>query len=85
MITHNIPIFNKSWKYYPHYVSCSIINSQWLKLLLSRTNIHGPKGVPAIEIRLYLYIKAYKSCSYGPKGHICVQWLLMGNHPVTNI
>ena len=27
---------------------------QWLELSLSRTNFHGPKGVRAIEVRLYL-------------------------------
>ena len=28
----------------------------WLELPLSRTNFHGPKGVRAIEFRLYMYI-----------------------------
>ena len=56
MRTHNIPssCHRKSkrsllslltWRYYqPH----------WLELPLSRTNFHGPKGVRAIEVRLYL-------------------------------
>ena len=30
----------------------SIINPQWLKLPLSRTNFHSPKGVRAIKVRL---------------------------------
>ena len=29
------------------------MNPQWLELPLSRTNFHGPKGVRAIEVRLY--------------------------------
>ena len=38
----------------PYYASGAIINSHWLELLLSRTNFHGPKGVRAIEVRLYV-------------------------------
>ena len=30
-----------------------MINPQWLELPLSRTNVHSPKGVRAIEVRLY--------------------------------
>ena len=30
-----------------------MINPHWLELPLSRTNSHGPKGVRAIEVRLY--------------------------------
>ena len=30
-----------------------MINPQWLELPMSRTNIHGPKDVRAIEVRLY--------------------------------
>ena len=30
-----------------------MINPRWLELPLSRTNFHGPKGVRAIEVRLY--------------------------------
>ena len=30
-----------------------MINTHWLELPLSRTNFHGPKGVRAIEVRLY--------------------------------
>ena len=30
-----------------------MINTRWLELPLSRTNFHGPKGVRAIEVRLY--------------------------------
>ena len=32
----------------------AIINPHWLELTLSRTNIHGLKGVRAIKVRLYL-------------------------------
>ena len=31
-----------------------MINPQWLKLPMSRTNLHGPKDVGVIEIGLYL-------------------------------
>ena len=31
-----------------------MINPRWLELPLSRINFHGPKGVRAIEVRLYL-------------------------------
>ena len=31
-----------------------MINPSWLELPLSQTNFHGPKGVRAIEDRLYL-------------------------------
>ena len=31
-----------------------MINPQWLKLPMPRTNFHGPKDVRAIEVRLYL-------------------------------
>ena len=34
-----------------------MINSCWLELPLSRINFHGPKGVRAIEVRLYLTLK----------------------------
>ena len=30
-----------------------MINPQWLELLISRTHLHGTKGVRAIEIWLY--------------------------------
>ena len=30
-------------------------DSQWLELLMSRTNIHGPNDVRVIEVRLYLF------------------------------
>ena len=32
----------------------AMINPYWLKLHLSRTNVHGPKDVRAIEFLLYL-------------------------------
>ena len=37
-----------------------MMNPHWLELPLSRTNFHGPKGVRAIEVRLYNNV-----CSYG--------------------
>ena len=36
-----------------------MINPHWLELPLSRTNFHGPKGVRAIEVLLYLYRMVY--------------------------
>ena len=30
-----------------------MINPHWLELSLSQINFHGPKGVRAIEVRLY--------------------------------
>ena len=32
------------------------LNPQWLELPISRTNLHGPKDVRVIEVRLYIYI-----------------------------
>ena len=34
------------------YLPGVIINPQWLELPISRTNVHSPKGVRAIEARL---------------------------------
>ena len=31
-----------------------MINLHWLELFMARTLFHGPKGVRAIEVRLYL-------------------------------
>ena len=31
----------------------AMINPQWLELDISKTNVHGPKDVWAIEIQLY--------------------------------
>ena len=41
---------------YLHYVSWYGTNNNppWLELPLSRTNFHSPKGVRAIEVRMYL-------------------------------
>ena len=33
----------------------AIINPHWLELPMCRTNFHGPKGVWAIEVRLYKF------------------------------
>ena len=51
-------------KTYPFLASWpgAMINPRWLELLLSRTNFHGPKGVRAIEVRLY--IPSVRSSSY---------------------
>ena len=56
MSTHNIPSGWRISKRYPCYASLpgAIINPHWLKLPLSRTNFHGPRGVRAIEVLLYL-------------------------------
>ena len=32
-----------------------MINPQWLQLLMSRTNLHGPKDVQVIAVRLYMH------------------------------
>ena len=32
----------------------TMINPQWLELLMSRTIFYGPKDVRAIEVRLYI-------------------------------
>ena len=34
----------------------AMINIHWLELPMARTIFHGPKGVRAIEVRLYLGI-----------------------------
>ena len=62
MRTHNIPSCWRKSKRYPYYASWpgSIINLQWLELPLSRTNFHSPKGVRAIEVRLYIVIRHYE-------------------------
>ena len=54
MRTHNIP----SCYRHPYYASWpgAFINPHWLELPLSRNNFHGPKGVRAIEVRLYLVL-----------------------------
>ena len=33
--------------------SCVMINLHWLELPMAQTIFHGPKGVRAIEVRLY--------------------------------
>ena len=56
MRTHNIPLYYRKSK---RSLSCLLltwsffINTHWLELPLSRTNVHGPNGVRAIEVRLY--------------------------------
>ena len=35
---------------------CAIINPQWLKVPISRTNFHGLRDVQAIEVRLNFYL-----------------------------
>ena len=47
--THNIISLQKIPKLFPFaFWPGSMIDSQWLKLLMSRTNFHGPKTVRAI-------------------------------------
>ena len=38
-----------------YHLTWRIINPQWLELPLSRTIFHSPKGVRAIEVRLYMF------------------------------
>ena len=42
-----------------------MINPQWLKLRMSRTNFHGPKDVRTIEVQLYIHSfwPDYTTCS----------------------
>ena len=55
MRTHNIPLcYRKSNRPLLCRLPGAFINPHWLELPLSRTNFHGPKGVRAIEVRLYL-------------------------------
>ena len=56
MRTHNIPSCYRKSERDPYYASRpgAFIYPHWLELPLSRTNFHGPKGVRAIEVRLYL-------------------------------
>ena len=37
----------------------AMINLHWLELPMARTLFHGPKGVRAIEVRLYIMYKYY--------------------------
>ena len=37
----------------------AMINLRWLKLPMARTLFHGPKGVRAIEVRLYPLYASY--------------------------
>ena len=50
----------------PYYASVpgSIINPHWLELSLSRTNFHRPKGVRAIEVRLYPILTLRANCEH---------------------
>ena len=59
MRTQNIPLCYR--KRDPYYASLpgAFINPHWLELPLSRTNFYGPKGVRAIEVRLYVFYKSY--------------------------
>ena len=54
MRTHIIPPYNrKSKRSLLCLLTGTIVNPHWLELPLSRTNFYGPKGVRAIEVRLY--------------------------------
>ena len=57
MITLNILLFYIRKKRYPwiipiYLLTMAMINPQWLKLSMTRTNFHGPKDVRAIEVWL---------------------------------
>ena len=59
MSTLNIPLSDSYRKYFFKSLPfaswpSTMINSQWLELLMSRTSFHGPKDVPAIKIELYI-------------------------------
>ena len=57
MRPHNIlSCIRKSKNLY--FASCSgtMINTHWLELPLSRTYLHSPKSVRAIEVRLYILL-----------------------------
>ena len=52
-------IIDSRWEDFPKLLPFTswpgaVINPQWLELPISRTNLHGPKDVRAIEVRLYL-------------------------------
>ena len=62
---HNIHLKNRTPKISQNYLHCAswcgtISNLPRLELPLSRTNFHGPKGVRAIEVRLYLELHQEK-------------------------
>ena len=80
MSTHNIQSLCRR-KDYPKLSlfaswTGAMINPRWLELPVSRTNFHGPKDVPATEVRLYLdTFNIYHTC---PKIWTCpFSYLLM--------
>ena len=63
--TQHTIIVEKDRKYFPKlwpFASWTgaMISPQWLELSISRTNLHGPKDVRAIEVRLYLLFKSWR-------------------------
>ena len=62
MSTLNIQLLCRRWIDFPElaiYASRpgAMIYLHWLELPMARTIFHGPKGVRAIEVRLYLSLK----------------------------
>ena len=43
-----------------------MINLHWLELTMARTIFHGPKGVRAIEVRLYCIVVHFKARMFIP-------------------
>ena len=59
MRTHNIPsCYRKSNRSLLCLLTRRFINPHWLELPQSRTNFRGPKGVRAIEVRLYTTLRS---------------------------
>ena len=68
MRTHNIPsCYRKSKR-------SLLFHLTWLELLLSRTNFHGPKGVRAIIVRLFIMRKAVQKTNT-----LCIVALLLSD------
>ena len=60
MRTHNIPsCYRKSKRSLLCLLTWCFHQPYQLELPLSRTNFHGPKGVQAIEVRLYIQTNTY--------------------------
>ena len=58
MRTHNIPsCYTKSKRSLLCLLTWRFTNPHWLELPLYRTNFHGPNGVRATEVRLYVDIR----------------------------
>ena len=57
--SYNILLFLSKSKIWPYNASCpgSTINPHWLKLPLSQTHYHSPKGIQAVKVQLYVLVK----------------------------